>query len=510
MAVMKRGENVKKFSPDFQRHIAACYLRLPDFAAQFVGTLDASHFEDKDIQAVVGLAQDIYHKTGSIPTRASMEYVAATEEQLSVLKKIYKDDLRDVEFVKQTVSRFCRLQAAKLAVLECSELLAEGRPDGILKILETALQVGLDTAKKGIRLIGPDRKDLNNRIEGYLNGEAFSERIPTGYKHLDECLGGGISPGELGIFMAPAKRGKTHCLVGTGYGAMVRGYNVVHISLEMKAAKIVQRYDARISSQPMQVLKASPAVFTQDLKTGVENIYQARTRKVRKPRTGDGDQRPARGPIAESVFGKVGDVIVVDWPTRVCTASMIRGYLSRLQASQGFIPHVVIVDYGDIMAPERRKGELRHEIAGQFEDLRTLAGDLNVVVWTATQSNRASADKMVVEDKDTAESFEKIQVADAVISWCRTKKESAVDPQTGYSRGRFFISALREEEQYQTIRCRVDLSKSLIETVGIGEEDDTEGAEITDGVVERMEAGVAKKKRNERLARAARPEAESE
>jgi len=64
---------------------------------------------------------------------------------------------------------------------------------------------------------------------------------------------------------------------------------------------------------------------------------------------------------------------------------------------------VVIVDYGDIMRAERRMGEMRHEQAACFEDLRQLAGEFDVPVWTASQTNRKSLMKTTLNIDDIAE-----------------------------------------------------------------------------------------------------------
>ena len=76
-------------------------------------------------------------------------------------------------------------------------------------------------------------------------------------------------------------------------------------------------------------------------------------------------------------------------------------------------PDLLVVDYAGIMRAERRLGELRHEVAGVYEDLRTIAGEFNMAVWTASQSNRGAWEKATPDMDDFAEGFSDCQVPKA-------------------------------------------------------------------------------------------------
>jgi len=80
---------------------------------------------------------------------------------------------------------------------------------------------------------------------------------------------------------------------------------------------------------------------------------------------------------------------------------------------------LVIVDYADIMRDSGSSKEMRHALGNIYEDLRGLAGELEVPVWTASQANRSALDEDVIEAGKVAESYIKIMTADFVISLSR-------------------------------------------------------------------------------------------
>ena len=55
---------------------------------------------------------------------------------------------------------------------------------------------------------------------------------------------------------------------------------------------------------------------------------------------------------------------------------------------------MVLVDYADIMRDVGKAQEMRHALGNIYEDLRGLAGELQVPIWTASQANRSGWMKM--------------------------------------------------------------------------------------------------------------------
>ena len=80
---------------------------------------------------------------------------------------------------------------------------------------------------------------------------------------------------------------------------------------------------------------------------------------------------------------------------------------------------MVLVDYADIMKDVSKAQEMRHALGNIYEDLRGMAGELQVPVWTASQANRSALDEDVIEASKVAESYSKVMTADFVMSLSR-------------------------------------------------------------------------------------------
>jgi hypothetical protein len=84
---------------------------------------------------------------------------------------------------------------------------------------------------------------------------------------------------------------------------------------------------------------------------------------------------------------------------------------------QGKKPDVVVVDYADLLRGHGQ--EKRHELEGIYEDLRGMAGEYEIPIWTASQANRSALEEDVIGAEKISESYGKVMVADFVISLSR-------------------------------------------------------------------------------------------
>ena len=80
---------------------------------------------------------------------------------------------------------------------------------------------------------------------------------------------------------------------------------------------------------------------------------------------------------------------------------------------------MVLVDYADIMKDVGKAQEMRHALGNIYEDLRGMAGEMQIPIWTASQANRSALDEDVIEASKVAESYTKVMTADFVISLSR-------------------------------------------------------------------------------------------
>ena len=63
------------------------------------------------------------------------------------------------------------------------------------------------------------------------------------------------------------------------------------------------------------------------------------------------------------------------------------------------------------------------EAGGIYEELRGVAGELQIPIWTASQSNRAAMDDDIIQANNISDSYRKIMTADFVLSLSRKVAE---------------------------------------------------------------------------------------
>jgi len=197
-------------------------------------------------------------------------------------------------------------------------------------------------------------------------------------------MDGGLGPGELGIITACAGSGKSWVLCKLGAEAMKQGKNVVHFTLELNENYVGLRYDACFTGIDFQNIR--------------NNISTVREKIAQVP----------------------GKLIIKYFPIKTVSAHSLKAHCERL-AMLGTKVDMIIVDYADILRPinSDRNSNSYQEAGGIYEELRSIAGELQVPIWSASQSNRAAMDEDIIQANNIADSYRKIMTADFVMSLSR-------------------------------------------------------------------------------------------
>ena len=305
----------------------------------------------------------------------------AVLEQLKEVFRYMESD--DLSFVKDEILKFCKNQEMKRAIMESVTLLKHGNYDEIKSKMDLALKAGADTN------IGLEyKKDIARRYN-----QAARHCIGTGWDVIDDLMDGGLACGELGVVMAPAGIGKSWLLINIGANAMRAGKTVLHYTLELNEDYVGQRYDSVIMG-----------INAQNLKN-----YQ--------------DE------IQERMHTLKGDLIVKYYPTKSVGVIGLKAHLEKT-IMLGQKPDLVLVDYGDLLKINTKKD--KHEALEElYEDLRGMAGEYEIPVWTASQAGRSALEEDIIEADKIASSYGKVMVADFLMSLSRKVE----DKMSGTGRG---------------------------------------------------------------------------
>ena len=388
------SESLVKYGTSFQSKIISSLLTDVKFVKQIIDILEVSYFDTDSNKFLVKSIKDYFVKYKSQPTMESIK-VMVDDVENDVLKIAIVDSLRgawqhredpDLEFVKEKTLEFCKNQIMKNAIMQSVELLETQQYDDIKGIIDTAMTAGME-------------RDIGHE---YITG--FEERMtkqardtqPTAWDSVNDLMDGGLGGGELGVIVAPAGIGKSWTLQAIGTHAMKKGLSVIHYTLELNAAYVGLRYDCIISGQPTGNLQ----YYMEDVQKAIDKLK--------------------------------GNLIIKYWPTRTASVNTVTAHLQQCEL-QGIKPDLVIVDYADIMKSTQHFTEKRHQIGHVYEELRGVAGEFNIPIWTASQANRSSLEEDVIGADKVSEDYSKVMTADFVMSMSRKVEDKIANT------GRFHV-----------------------------------------------------------------------
>jgi len=112
------------------------------------------------------------------------------------------------------------------------------------------------------------------------------------------------------------------------------------------------------------------------------------------------------------------------------------------------------------MRSTRTYDSLRHELKLVYEELRDLAMELNVAVWTASQANREAANADIVGLENMSEAYGKAMICDIVMSISRKATEKSSNA------GRLFVAKNRAGRDGLVFPLCINTAKSTFEILG--------------------------------------------
>jgi hypothetical protein len=130
---------------------------------------------------------------------------------------------------------------------------------------------------------------------------------------------------------------------------------------------------------------------------------------------------------------------------------------------------MILVDYADIMRDVGKSTEMRHQLGNIYEDLRGLAGEMQIPIWTASQANRSALDEDVIDASKVAESYAKVMTADFVISVSRKIEDKIANT------GRFHVIKNRFGPDGLTYPAKINTNIGKIE---LFESTSTQGKDV--------------------------------
>jgi replicative DNA helicase len=277
------------------------------------------------------------------------------------------------DWLLDNTEKFCQEKAIYNAITESLEIM-NGRgkqaKGAIPSLLSDALAISFDPN------VGHDY--LENYVERYEHYHRVEERLPFDLEFFNKITKNGVPRKTLNVVMGGVGGGKslTLCHFSASYLAM--GKNVLYITLELAEEEVAKRIDANLMNITFDDLQALP-----------RDLYDKRISNL-KHKTN-------------------GKLIIKEYATATASTIHFRSLLNELNLKKGFVPDVIMVDYLNICASSRIKpgnGVNSYTyVKAIAEELRGLAVEFNVPIWSATQLTRSGYTSTDPGMEDTSESF---------------------------------------------------------------------------------------------------------
>lgn len=374
-------------------------VKNEDYARKVLPFLKEEYFSSKPEKIVFSQINFFVSKYSALPTRDAVDLMLNEQRGMSeeeykassrLLTEIFtNNDREDFQWLIENTERFCKDKSLHLAILSSINIL-DGKDKSLSEtaipdILSNALAVSFDTR------VGHDfMEDASSRFDFYNQTE---RRIPFDLDYFNTVTGGGTPTKTLNIIMAGTGCGKSLFLCHHAASCLMNNLNVLYITMEMAEERIAERIDANLLNMPVQDLRSLP-----------KSVY---SKKIDALKQNCG-----------------GRLIIKEYPTGEANANHFRILLQELASKKKFKPDIIFIDYLNICSSARIKNTANtnsyHYIKSIAEELRALAVQFDVPVFSATQVNRTGFSSSDIGLEDTSESFGLPATADFFAALIRT------------------------------------------------------------------------------------------
>lgn len=361
--------------------------------------IKSDYFSDVAEKVVFEKISDFILKYDSRPSKEAIlisvskddKIGAEVESKVKDMVVSFETSKVDSKWLLDQTEEWCKDRAIYIALLNSIKIADDKKSKfsrgNIPKLLTDALAVSFDPTVGHNYL-----EDKDARYESYHKVE---EKFPFDLECMNKITKNGVPRKTLNVILAGTAVGKSLALCHMAASYFMSGKSVLYITLEMSEERIAERIDANLLNISLSDLQSIP-----------KDIYDKKIEAI-KSKT-------------------LGRLVVKEYPTATATTSHFRALLNELSLKKNFVPDVIFVDYLNIAASARINSSNNVNsytyIKSIAEELRGLAVECNVPMWTATQTNRAGYVSSDIGLENTSESFGLPATADFMIALSSTEE----------------------------------------------------------------------------------------
>lgn len=429
----------EKFAASLQQDLLTLLCWNDESGKTVAKTISANLFEG-DYRVIAEKAIDFWKQYNTAPKEHIADLLSDIIDDLGdrrnqtyrriLVQMIEMKDKVNVEFVLRSMTSHIREAHARIMVLDVAEQLdargAQALPD-VEALMRGFLNETKVTLDPGLRLNEYDK------VLEYLRN--VQSEFDTGVRELDM---GHIVPmrGKTWIIIAATGKGKTWGLTQLGKRAFLRRKKICHISLEIEAEEVLQRYYQALFGASKRDETNRISTFRFDRNHQLDQIVQ---QTVDVPFMFESAAVREELQTRINHFGvRANNLIVKRFPMRSLTPDQFEAYLEQLESIENFVPDMVIVDYVGIMKTDAKNHRI--SLGRTFEEMRGVAQRRNFAFVSAHQGNRDSVSAEFVKATHVSEDFSIMQSTDFAITYSQTPAESKL------GLARLFVEKGRSEQ----------------------------------------------------------------
>ena len=353
-----------------------------EYCRKVLPFIKEEYFNDRLEKVLFSEISKFVNKYNNLPTKESLSIEINTNKSINedeykkiteILSTLNPEPI-NLDWLVETTETFCKDRAIHNAILGGIQILdgkdKEHTPEFLPELLSEALSVSFD------QKIGHDYLlESKERYDFYKRKE---ERLELDLEFFNKITRGGIPSKTLNICLAGTGVGKTMFMTSIASSVLLQGKNVLYITMEMAEERIAERIDANLLNVGMSDLEELPY-----------KMYETKINKLQTKTT--------------------GQLIVKEYPTASAHVGHFKNLLSELALKKSFKPDIVFIDYLNICASSRFKAGANVNsytyIKAIAEELRGLAVEHDIPVFSATQTTRGGFVSSDIGLEDTSESF---------------------------------------------------------------------------------------------------------
>jgi replicative DNA helicase len=385
---------------DIEKLILHSLIKNETYSRKVTPFLKREYFHDRCVKFVFESIHDFIIKYNNLPTKEALYIIldknkSITQDEFKRVSNIVEEisnnrDSCDMEWLFSETENFCKEKAVYNAIMESIQIIdgkSQNTQGAIPDILSKALAVSFDVH------IGHDyMEDYEKRYEFYHTVE---KKVPFDLEFFNQITNGGTPAKTLNIVMAGTGVGKSLFLCHHAANCLKQNQNVLYITCEMAEERIAERIDANLLDVTLDTLKDLSKI-----------IYEKKMQNLGS--------------------GIKGKLIIKEYPTATANVNHFRFLLDELWLKRKFKPDVIFIDYLNICASARLKNGNNINsytyIKSIAEELRGLAVEYNVPIFSATQTTRSGYSNSDVGLEDTSESFGLPATADFMFALISTEE----------------------------------------------------------------------------------------